>query len=132
MRVALDTNRYVDLCRGSAETAALLATAEAVYLPFAVLAELRAGFALGLRAVENEQVLRRFLLKDGVSVLFPDEQTTHHYAAVFRQLRRQGTPIPTNDIWIAALVLQHDLVLHARDRHFDHLPQIVRVGGART
>lgn len=131
MRVALDTNRYVDLCRGVAETATLLAHAEAIYLPFPVLAELRAGFALGRRAAENEQVLRRFLMKEGVSVLFPDEQTTHHYAAVFRQLRRQGTPIPTNDIWIAALVLQHDLVLHARDRHFDHLPQIVRVGGAR-
>ncbi len=62
----------------------------------------------------------------GVSVLFSDEQTAHHYAAVFRQLRRQGTPIPTNDLWIAALVLQHDLVLHARDRHFDRLPQLVR------
>jgi predicted nucleic acid-binding protein len=42
------------------------------------------------------------------------------------QLRRQGTPIPTNDLWIAALVLQHDLVLCARDRHFDHLPQITQ------
>jgi predicted nucleic acid-binding protein len=42
------------------------------------------------------------------------------------QLRRQGTPIPTNDLWIASLVLQHDLVLCARDRHFDHLPQITR------
>jgi len=126
VRVALDTNRYVDLCKGVTETAAVVATAEAVLLPFAVLAELRAGFALGRRAADNEQVLRRFLLKDGVGVLFPDEQTTHHYAMVFRQLRRQGTPIPTNDLWIAALVLQHDLVLHARDRHFDHLPQIVR------
>jgi len=46
---------------------------------------------------------------------------------VFRQLRSQGTPIPTNDIWIAALVLRHDLALYARDRHFDHLPQLVMV-----
>jgi predicted nucleic acid-binding protein len=38
-----------------------------------------------------------------------------------------GTPIPTNLLWVAALVLQHNLQLHARDRHFDHLPQIVRV-----
>ena len=64
-------------------------------------------------------------MRDGVAVLYPDEQTTHQYATVFRQLRRQGTPIPTNDIWIAALVLQHDLALYARDRHFEHLPQIV-------
>ncbi len=126
MRVALDTNRYVDLCKGAAETTEIVATAEEVFLPFVVLAELRAGFALGRRTAENEHVLRLFLLKPGVRVLYADEQTTHHYAAAFRQLRRQGTPIPTNDIWIAALVLQHGLALHARDRHFDSLPQIVR------
>ena len=127
MRVAVDTNRYVDLCRGVSETVALLEEADAVVVPFVVLGELRAGFALGRRPPENERVLRRFLLKEGVRVVFADGQTTHHYASVFRQLRKQGTPIPTNDMWLAALVLQHDLVLHARDRHFDHLPQIVRV-----
>ncbi len=127
MKVALDTNRYVDLCRNTTETVALLEEAEAVLLPFVVLGELRAGFALGRRHAENERVLRRFLLKNGVSVLFADDQTTHHYASVFRQLRKQGTPIPTNDMWLAALVLQHNLALHARDKHFDHLPQLVRV-----
>ncbi len=91
------------------------------------MAELRAGFVLSRRATENERVLRRFLLKDRVEVLYPDDQTTHHYASAFRQLRQQGTPIPTNDLWIASLVLQHNLTLHARDRHFDHLLQIVRV-----
>ena len=127
MKVAIDTNRYVDLCKGSVETVTLLEEAEAVALPFVVLGELRAGFAHGRRQAENERTLRRFLLKDGVHVLFADDQTTHHYAAVFRQLRKQGTPIPTNDMWLAALVLQHNLVLYARDRHFDHLPQVVRV-----
>jgi tRNA(fMet)-specific endonuclease VapC len=127
VRVALDTNRYVDLCRGVADTVRILEEAEAILLPFVVVAELRAGFAFGRRQAENERVLRRFLLKDGVEVAYPDDQTTHHYAAVFRQLRKQGTPIPTNDMWLAALVLQHNLALHARDKHFDHLPQIVRV-----
>jgi len=127
VRVALDTNRYVDLCRGVGDTVDLLEQAEAVLLPFVVLAELRAGFAHGRRPVDNERTLRRFLLTPGVTVLYPDDQTTHHYAEVFRQLRRQGTPIPTNDMWLAALVLQHNLALHARDRHFDQLPQIVRV-----
>ncbi|MGH9242172.1 MAG: type II toxin-antitoxin system VapC family toxin [Vicinamibacterales bacterium] len=127
MRVAIDTNRYVDLCKGIAETVALLEEAEAVLLPFVVLGELRAGFVHGRRQAENERTLRQFLLQDGVDVLFADDQTTHHYASVFRQLRKQGTPIPTNDMWLAALVLQHNLALHARDKHFDHLPQIVRV-----
>jgi len=127
VRIALDTNRYVDLCKGAEETVRLVSTAEAVFLPFVVVAELRAGFALGRRSAENERVLRRFLLKDGVDVLFADDQTTIHYASVFRQLRLQGTPIPTNDIWISALVLQYNIALHDRDRHFGHLPQIVRV-----
>jgi len=127
VRVAVDTNRYVDLCKGELATTELLEEADAVVLPFVVLAELRAGFMLGRRQTENENALRRFLLKDGVDVLFADDQTTHHYGAVFRQLRKQGTPIPTNDMWLAALVLQHNLALHARDRHFDRLPQLVRI-----
>ena len=126
MRIALDTNRYVDFARGDESVVDTLEHAEEIHVPLIVLAELRAGFAVGSRGARNEGGLRRFLLRPGVTVLFPDEQTTHHYATVYRQLRQQGTPIPTNDMWIAALVLQHGLVLCARDSHFDHLPQIPR------
>ncbi|HEX5044441.1 MAG TPA: type II toxin-antitoxin system VapC family toxin [Candidatus Polarisedimenticolaceae bacterium] len=127
MNVALDTNRYVDLCKGVAATVQVVADADRVYLPFVVMAELRAGFALGRHSANNERVLRRFLMKRGVDVLFADEGTTHHYATTFRQLRLQGTPIPAHDLWIAALVLQHGLLLHSRDAHFHHLPQVLRI-----
>jgi tRNA(fMet)-specific endonuclease VapC len=127
MRLALDTNRYTDLCRGDASVIHTVEEADEVWLPFIVMGELRAGFAVGSQGPRNEAVLRRFLLKRGVGVLYADEQTTHHYATVYRQLRKQGTPIPTNDMWIAALVLQHSLVLLARDIHFDALPQLTRV-----
>lgn len=127
LRLALDTNRYTDLCRGDADVVTIVEHAEAVFLPFVVVAELRAGFAVGKRGAENERVLRRFLSKPGAAILLADEQTTHHYATIFRQLREQGTPIPTNDLWIAALVAQHGLALCARDRHFDHLPQLTRL-----
>jgi tRNA(fMet)-specific endonuclease VapC len=62
-----------------------------------------------------------------VAVLYPDDVTTVHYASIYLQLRRQGTPIPTNDMWIASLCLQHELTLYARDSHFDHLPQLSRL-----
>ena len=127
IRLALDTNRYVDFARGDPMVVDTLEDAEAVYVPLLVLGELRSGFALGSRAAANEGGLRRFLLRPGVEVLIPDEQTTHHNAMVYRQLRQQGTPIPTNDMWIAALALQHGLVLLARDEHFDHLPQLPRL-----
>jgi tRNA(fMet)-specific endonuclease VapC len=126
MRLALDTNRYADLCRGDASVVETIEHAQEVWLPFIVLGELRAGFAVGTEGPHNEAILRRFLLKPGVDVLYPDEQTTHHYGSVYRQLRKQGTPIPTNDMWTAALVLQHSLVLFARDEHFDALPQLSR------
>jgi len=127
MKLALDTNRYTDLCRGDAFVLETVEQAEEVWLPFVVVGELRAGFAAGSQEVRNEATLRRFLLKPGVGILHGDDQTTHHYANVYRQLRRQGTPIPTNDMWIAALVLQRNLLLCARDVHFDALAQLVRV-----
>ena len=127
VRLALDVNRYTDFCRGQEDAILTLETAAAVFVPFVVLGELRAGFAVGTYATQNERVLRRFLMSGGVDMLLADDQTTHHYAGVYRQLRAQGTPIPTNDMWIAALVLQHNLVLYARDRHFDHLPQMARI-----
>ena len=127
VRMALDTNRYSDLCRGNVDVVKHVSSADEVWLPFIVLGELRAGFAVGSQGARNEAVLRRFLLKPGVDVLYADEQTTYHYANVYRQLRKQGTPIPTNDMWIAALVLQHSLTLYDRDAHFDALPQIPRV-----
>ena len=126
MRLALDSNRYTDLCRGDASVVEAVELADEVWLPFIVLGELRAGFAVGSQGSRNEATLHRFLLKPGVGVLYADEQTTHHYATVYRQLRTQGTPIPTNDMWIAALVLEHSLTLYDRDAHFDAVPQLMR------
>jgi predicted nucleic acid-binding protein len=95
-----------------------------LYLPLFVLAELRMGFVAGVRARRNEADLQRFLNSTRTRVLLPDETTTHHYAHLYQQLKAQGTPIPVNDMWIAALVIQHSLALCTSDQHFDHLPQI--------
>ena len=127
MRVAIDSNRYVDFAKGIPEAVEQLRRTDEIFVPFVVLGELRAGFAGGARSRENEANLVRFLNSPRVDLSFADEETTHHYARLFHQLRRQGTPIPTNDLWIAALVVQHELHLFARDAHFDHLPQIPRL-----
>ena len=127
VRIAIDTNRYRDFCAGVPETVAQFSTANLLYLPFVTLAELRAGFLCGRLSRKNESILTRFINRPRVRLLFPDEDTTHHYARIFLQLRSQGTPIPTNDIWIAALVMQHDLLLYSRDSHFDCLPQLPRI-----
>lgn len=127
MRVLLDTNRYVDFCSGVKEVVFNLQRAERIFLPLITLGELRAGFLCGTKSAQNERTLTTFLNSPRVEVLFPGEQTTHHYARLFAALRARGTPIPTNDLWIAALVVEHDLILYARDKHFDHLPQLPRL-----
>jgi tRNA(fMet)-specific endonuclease VapC len=126
VRVLLDSNRYTDFARGESTAVDCLQRATRVYVPFVVLAELRAGFLCGSRSQRNEANLTRFLATPRVDALYADDETTHHYARLFRQLRAQGTPVPTNDLWIAALAVQHGLQLFARDRHFDHLPQVPR------
>lgn len=127
MKIALDTNRYTDLCRGDAYARGVIESATEVWLPLPVLAELRAGFAHGTRRAANERILAQFLATDGVGVLCPDEQTTLFYASTYANLRKRGTPVPTNDLWIAAVVLQHGAILFDRDSDFDRIPELPRL-----
>ena len=125
MRVALDTNRLTDLFRGDAALADRLSTCEEIWIPLMVLAEIKAGFYGGTQRHKNEVLLQRLLTRTTVGVLFPTRETAEHYARLFVQLKRAGTPVPDNDLWIAALVLQHDLLLITRDEHFQRIPQLL-------
>ena len=125
MNVALDTNAYSDFMRGVATRVDVVRSARSISMPLVVLGELRAGFAAGNQESVNAANLQRFLSSPRVSVLLPDEQTTHHYARLHLQLRSKGAAIPTNDLWIASLALQHSLVLCTSDRHFRQIPQVV-------
>ena len=127
MRVLVDSNRYQDFCEGIPAVIDMFRRAIEIHIPFVVVGELRAGFACGTKSLENERTLTRFLHRARVNLLLATEDTTRHYANLFRQLRAQGTPIPTNDLWIAALAIEHGLVLLSRDEHFVHLPQIERL-----
>ncbi|MBX3434380.1 MAG: PIN domain-containing protein [Pirellulales bacterium] len=83
---------------------------------------MRSGFAAGRREQSNETTLQRFLAKPHVGVLVPDDVTTLYYARIATALRKRGTPIPANDVWIAAQALQHSLTLDTRDEHFCKVP----------
>ena len=126
MNLSLDTNAYVDFIRGGEPSVSALRRAQRIYVPFIVLGELRAGFLVGSQGQKNEEGLIQFLNSTRVEILVADEQTTHHYARLFAQLRKQGTPIPTNDLWIASLALQHNLIMLSSDRHFEVIPQLAR------
>jgi len=126
MRVAVDTNRLTDLLRGDAQLAERLGACDEVWIPLMVLGEIKAGFLGGTQGHRNEALLQRFLAKTTVSVLLPGRETAEYYARIFVQLKRAGTPVPDNDLWIAALTLEHDLTLITRDRHFDRISQLPR------
>lgn len=118
MKLLLDTNRLSDVLGEDETVRDVLETAEAIYVPVIVLGEMRAGFKAGRRAVDNERRLSWFLSQEGVSTLGIEPAVSHRYAAVHRDLRARGEPIPTNDLWIAATALEHGLVLYTRDAHF--------------
>ena len=128
MKLALDTNAYSALQRG--EAAALkkiVETTDEIMLPFVVVAELKAGFEKGSQTTANHRKLMNFLEMDAVSVLWPDSDTLQLYAKLWAELSNKGKPIPTNDVWIATLCLQHSLPLATADSDFEHIPLLQRV-----
>ena len=126
VRVALDTNRLTDLFQGDSQLAGFLESCDEVWIPLIVLAEMKAGFYGGNQQQRNQLLLQALLAKQTVGVLLPNQETAEQYAQLFMQLKRAGTPIPNNDLWIASLVLQHQLTLITRDRHFERVPQVLR------
>jgi len=89
--------RFTDFCAGVPVAVERFRMAERIFLPFVTMAELRAGFLAGTEGERNARVLSIFLNRARGRTLWPDENTTHHYARIWLQLRRQGTPIPMND-----------------------------------
>ncbi len=128
MRLLLDTNRYDDLNQGDPTVVRRAESAEEIWLPLIVLGELRAGFRIGSQQRRNERLLAKFLSKPKVDLLIPTAETAQFYAQIWAALSTQGTLIPTNDIWIAAQALEHDLTLDTRDQHFQHVPGLQLVG----
>lgn len=122
--LALDTNAYSDWQRGI-RWQKTVSRARLVLLPFVVVAELRAGFAAGDKSRENSRNLDAFLSSSSVRMLYPDDTTLTLYGKLFAELRRQGTPIATNDLWIAALCVQHNLPLATSDNHFGYVAPLI-------
>ncbi len=123
----MDTNIYSSAARGEKSVLKILKFADLIFVPAIVLGELRSGFLFGTKAKENEAHLIRFLGSPRVKALSVDEQTSHYFARIHIELKKQGIIIPTNDLWIAALALQHDCVLFSKDAHFDAIPQIPKM-----
>ena len=121
----LDTNGLSALAEGEPGLEPLLRRAAQVAIPVIVLGEYRYGISQSRNHIHYEQWLAEYL--PSFRILDVDERTTISYSAVRRELRKAGTPIPSNDVWIAALCRQHSLPVLSRDRHFDAVSGIIRL-----
>jgi tRNA(fMet)-specific endonuclease VapC len=120
-RFCLDTSAYSNFKRGHRAAADLIGSASWIGLPVIVLGELRTGFALGRNVEQNERELHEFIRNAVVSVLDVNNEVSRLYAEIVSGLRRAGTPVPTNDIWIAALAAREGAPILTFDAHFGHV-----------
>ena len=121
----LDTSAYSAFNRKDTRLRQWFQPELSIIVPMIVIAELRAGFALGTQPEVNEMLLQRFLDTSNVSTITLTHTTAKLYATIFAALRRAGTPIGSNDMWIAALALEHDLSLLTLDADFLHIPDLL-------
>jgi tRNA(fMet)-specific endonuclease VapC len=116
--VVLDTSAFTALFRGDESILELLAKAECVYVSVIVIGELEAGFRGGSRYAENLALLERFLAKPTVEILAVGRDTGNCFGRIKSALKAKGTPIPINDVWLAAQCMETGAVLLTYDRHF--------------
>jgi predicted nucleic acid-binding protein len=121
----LDTNGLSAVAEGDATLEPILRKAGQIAIPVIVLGEYRYGISHSRYLLHYERWLAEYL--PTFRVLEVNEQTTMFYSAVRTELKKAGTPIPSNDVWIAALCRQHALPLISRDRHFDAVAGITRL-----
>lgn len=124
-RYCLDTSAYSNFKRARPRIVKLLTEAEWIAVPSIVVGELWAGFLKGSRAVENQQELLEFLAHPVVHEVVADQEVAIAYAEIVDALRQAGTPLPSNDVWIAATAATTGSTVLTYDAHFK---AIFRVG----
>lgn len=122
MKIALDTNAYSRLAGLKKELVEYVDRADEVIVSAIVYGELLAGFGLGSRAARNRGELETFMELAGVHIAAVTADVAERYADLYGHLRRAGTPIPTNDLWIAATAMEHGARLVTYDKHYAVVP----------
>jgi len=121
----IDTNIYTHALSGDSETTDILQHTPKIAICCISVGELLSGFKGGSREKVNRKELEEFLDASRVQIYGIDEDTAEFYAEILNNLRKKGRPIPTNDIWIAAVALQYGLKLFSKDQHFKYVPGLL-------
>jgi len=125
MKILLDTSAYVGFKRNNVELVEMIVAADLILFSAVVLGEFLFGFRCGTRFKKNLDELNSFLENDAVEIASIGKITADRYSRIAVYLRRQGTLLPTNDIWIAAQKMEHGAELVTTDKHFDKISGLV-------
>ena len=117
-RVLIDTNIYIEFLRGDENINNILSSADFIAFSVISIGEILAGFKIWSDEKKYLNELDEFLYSPRLIIYDIDSETSEFYAKIYNELRIAGNPIPTNDMWIAALALQHGIKLLTNDRHF--------------
>lgn len=125
MKLLLDTNAYAGFKMGIPELIEFIGQANSILISPIVMGELIFGFRSGTRLQKNMDELNQFLAHEAVEVIYIGEITADRYARIAEQLKRHGTPIPSNDIWVAAQAMEYGAELVTMDHHFEKVSGLV-------
>jgi len=125
MKICIDTNIYSAFKKGNPNISELLETANEIYVPAIVMGELYAGFQLGTKLRDNTKDLKEFIEQPGIYIIDINYSIAERYGALIKILKDNGTPIPTNDIWIAATALENGARIASFDTHFKLIPGLM-------
>ncbi|MCP4754883.1 MAG: type II toxin-antitoxin system VapC family toxin [Proteobacteria bacterium] len=120
-KVLLDTNGYSEYLTGNLDVFHAISLAENVFMSVIVLGELYAGFRGGSKYRQNDEILRKFLSKPTVGVLLVTEETSQIFGQTKNALKKSGTPIPINDVWIASQAIETGAVVITYDSHYEEI-----------
>jgi predicted nucleic acid-binding protein len=123
----IDTNIYSHALRGTADVVEVLRGANLIAVSAISIGELLSGFKGGKREKQNRNELAQFLDSPRVRLLAIDDDTAEFYASILDSLKSTGYPMPTNDLWISAVALQHGLPIFSKDRHFKRVSGLILV-----
>ncbi len=120
-KVLLDTNAYTKYLLGDEKVLGVISQSDVVYMSVFVIAELFFGFKGGAREIKNKELLKKFLNKPSVEIIGATVDTSDIFADIKYKLKKAGTPIPLNDVWIGAHAIETGAVLITYDQHFDKI-----------
>ncbi len=125
--IVIDTNIYSLAMKNDSYATEVLKKAEKIYVCSIVMGELLSGFRFGAKFEKNMTLFNEFLDSPRVLIVDITEKTALHYSQIFLDLKRAGTPIPTNDMWIAAVAKEHGTAVATADKHFQSVPGLLLI-----